>query len=398
VLALSFERAQAAGRRHAPPLFRSFWLAGFDAADHLPGMRSAADGFAIDYYRARVGADYDMAAEAGIRCVRESIGWRRIARRGGFDFETVVLRAESARRAGLQVVWTLCHDGWPDDVDVCSDEFVDRFRELASAAARVLAPSAGPEPPIYTPINEISFLAWALTETGLVAPPRSELRHGSYALKRKLACAAFAACDAIRAIDPRARFLHVEPETSVAAGDARARRALLFRALDMLTGRLEPEHGGNAGYVDVVGIHCHRGAHPWRGTPDAASRGIRETPPIAVHRLLADVHARYGCPIVVAESSPGPAGRVGWLREIGEEIGKALERGVPIVATCLSRVVERPAWEDPRAWRGRRLWDVLLHASHHAPRVRDSAYEQALRDVRSRIDPLVATSDPRYSP
>ena len=387
----------ARATRHPSPPFRSFWLASF-AADHVPGMRSAAGAFDVDEYKTRVESDYATAAEAGIACVRESIGWRRIARPHGFDFATVTMRAEAARRAGLQVAWTLCHDGWPDDVDIGSDAFVARFRELAGAVASVLAPYAEAEPAIYTPINEISFLAWALAETGLMAPLRSDLRNRSYALKQKLVRATLAACDAIRAIDPRARFLHVEPETSVVAGDARARRAVLFRALDMLTGRLDPELGGDPAYVDVVGIHCHRGAHPWRGTPDAASSGIRELPPIAVHRLLEDVYARYRRPVLVAESSPGPAGRVTWLREIGEEIGKALERDVPVVATCLSRIVERPAWEDPRCWRGRRLWDALLHASHHAPRVRDSAYDQALRDVRSRIDPLVQTSPSRHSP
>jgi hypothetical protein len=389
---------RAGSTRRASPLFRSFWLAGFAAADHLPGLRNIAGALDVHEYRARVEADYATAAEAGIACVHESIGWRRVARCGEFDFETVTLRADAARRAGLQVVWTLCHDGWPDDVDIGSVEFVDRFRELATAVARLLTPYANAEAPIYTPINEISFLAWALAETGLVAPLRSDLRNRSYALKQTLVRASLAACDAIRAIDRRARFLHIEPATSVVAGDARARRALLFRAFDMLTGTLEPELGGDPVYVDAVGIHCHRGAHPWRGTPDAASSGIREMPPIAVHRLLEDVYARYQRPIVVAESSPGPAGRVAWLREIGEEIGKALEHDVPIVATCLSRVVERPAWEDPRYWRGRRLWDVLLHTSHHAPRVRDSAYEQALRDVRSRIDPLIATSVSRSSP
>jgi hypothetical protein len=383
--------------RPASPLFRSFWIARFDAADHLPGIRNAGS-LDVDEYRARVEADYATAVEAGIACVHESIGWRRVARGGDFDFETVTLRADAAQRAGLQVVWTLCHDGWPDDVDIGSDEFVDRFRELATALARLLAPYADAEPPIYAPIHEISFLAWALAETGLVAPLRTDLRKRGYVLKQKLVGASLAACDAIRAIDPRARFLHIEPETSVVAGDARARRALLFRAFDMLTGTLDPELGGDPSYVDVVGIHCHRGAHPWRGTPDAASSAIREIPPVAVHRLLEDVYARYRRPIVIAESSPGPAGRVAWLREIGEEIGKALERDVPIVATCLSRVVERPAWEDPRYWRGRRLWDVLLHPSHELPRVRDSAYEQALRDVRSRIDPLVATSLSGYPP
>ena len=392
---MSAGRARAA-KTSAQPLFRSFWLAGYDVADHRPGIRAAADAFDVADYCARVDADYEAASTAGIACVREAIGWRRVTRGRGFDFETVVLRAERARRCGLQVVWTLCHDGWPGDVDVCGADFSERFRAFATAAARVLAPYAGPEPAIYTPINEISFLAWAAAETALVGPLRSELRNRSYEVKQTLVRAALGACDAIRAIDPDARFLHVESETSAVA-DVHARRAVLFRAFDMLTGRLEPQLGGDPSYVDAVGIHCHRGMQPWRGTHDAAAERTREAPPLAVHRLLQEVHARYGRPLVVAETAPSPARRTAWLREIGEEIGKAMELRVPIVAASVSRIVERPAWEDPRDWRGRRLWDVLLHGRDAVPRVPDSAYEQALRDVRSRIDPLVQSSPSRYS-
>jgi hypothetical protein len=165
----------------------------------------------------------------------------------------------------------------------------------------------------------------------------------------------------------------------------------------MLTGKLEPALGGDPSYVDVIGIHCHHHAHPWRGTREAATGHMRGAPPMALSRLLEDVYARYASPIVVGETNPSAALRATWLRDLGDEVGKALERGVSIIGTCISRVVERPAWEDPRYWRGRRLWDVLLHASHHAPRVRDSAYEQALRDVRARIDPLVDPSLSRYT-
>ncbi|HEY3532017.1 MAG TPA: hypothetical protein VGL43_02725, partial [Casimicrobiaceae bacterium] len=71
---------RAGSTRRASPLFRSFWLAGFAAADHLPGLRNIAGALDVHEYRARVEADYATAAEAGIACVHESIGWRRVAR------------------------------------------------------------------------------------------------------------------------------------------------------------------------------------------------------------------------------------------------------------------------------------------------------------------------------
>ena len=100
------------------------------------------------------------------------------------------------------------------------------------------------------------------------------------------------------------------------------------------------------------------------------------------------VHARYGCPVAVAETNRATAGRMQWLHEFGEAIADAIEQGDPAIGAPLCRIVERPAWEDPRYWRARRLWDALL-APNEAPHTADSAYEQALRDLRARIDPLL---------
>ena len=80
------------------PLFRSFWMTGFDGADHMSGAASldAAD---ASQYRRRVDADYRAVRDAGIACVRESIDWRRVSRGERLDFSTVTVRAECARAA-----------------------------------------------------------------------------------------------------------------------------------------------------------------------------------------------------------------------------------------------------------------------------------------------------------
>ena len=280
-------------------------------------------------------------------------------------------------------------------MDVRSADFVERFRRFAKAAARALASDAGAEPAVYTPINEISFLSWALAETSLFGPQRDDLRNRGYELKQQLVRAALAGCDAILEVDPRARFLHRDAAMNFASGadgDAH-RRDAQFAAWDMLAGRLAPQLGGHPRYVDAVGVHCHH-TNQWRRAspgPSPTPGGIHR----ALSRLLEDVYARYRCPVVVAETNRMGSGRAEWLREFGAEIGQALERDVPVIGACLCRVVERPAWEDPRYWRGRRLWDVLLHAGDDTPRAPNSAYERALRDVQARIDPLLAHSHHR---
>ena len=56
------------------------------------------------------------------------------------------------------------HYGRPADVDLFEDDFADRFADFAAAAARALRGTSDAAP-VYTPINEISFLAWAISET-----------------------------------------------------------------------------------------------------------------------------------------------------------------------------------------------------------------------------------------
>ena len=39
---------------------------------------------------------------------------------------------EAARDEGVQVIWDLCHYGWPDDLDIFSPQFVERFARFCA--------------------------------------------------------------------------------------------------------------------------------------------------------------------------------------------------------------------------------------------------------------------------
>ena len=58
------------------------------------------------------------------------------------------------------MIWDLLHYGWPDDIDIWTPAFVDRFAAFAAAAARVIGPRTDGAP-CYAPVNEISFWAGA---------------------------------------------------------------------------------------------------------------------------------------------------------------------------------------------------------------------------------------------
>jgi UDP-galactopyranose mutase len=167
-----------------------------------------------------------------------------------------------------------------------------------------------------------------------------------------------------------------------------------FQAWDMLSGRLEPRLGGHPRYLDIVGVNCYASRQTESSTlaPLPGLRGDRKRGPL--HRLLSDVHARYGRPIVIGEKSPIGVSRPLWLREIGDEIRETLQQGVPLVGACLHPAAERPTWQDPRRWNIRGLWDVVLDPQSDVHR-RHSAYSQTVRELRARVDPVLILSSHR---
>jgi len=359
-------------------------MGGFEGADHVNADGTALDMVAASGHLERVEEDHRRAAQAGIRCVRESIGWRvSESANGAIDLSRALRTQASAHRHGLQVLWTLMHYGLPADLSLHDDTLIARLARFASEVARVLRPgerTAG-NTPVFTPINEISYLAWAASQPAIFAPPnnlpsglmrqaRGEAGASStdlgYAAKRRLAAAAIQAMLAIRAELPEARFMHVEPLVHVVPPlrrDDLAERAALVRswqwqAWDILAGTLEPELGGAPAWLDIVGVNYYHNGQ-WvvdTGEPlDWASRDPRRS---RFALLLAEAAQRYGRQVVVSETSHVGVGRAAWLHEIAAEVRAAGESGVPVLGLCVYPLVDRPDWQHPEHWHRSGLWHV----------------------------------------
>src|SRR5205085_11730531 len=107
----------------------------------------------------------------------------------------------------IQVIWDLLHYGWPDGLDIYAPEFVERFAAFSAASARYIREQI-PGQSFYTPVNELSFFAWAAGEVGWFYPYG---KHRGGELKRQLVRAWVAAVVAIGSVDPTAGFVSVEP-------------------------------------------------------------------------------------------------------------------------------------------------------------------------------------------
>jgi hypothetical protein len=212
--------------------------------------------------------------------------------------------------------------------------------------------------------------------------------------------AALQAMDAIMEVDPRARFLHVEPLVHVAPPDdaphlaalAREVSAYQWQAWDLLSGRLDPGLGGHPAALDLVGVN-HYHSSQWEVGTEARLHwhlGDRRRRPFG--ELLEGAWQRYRRPLVVAETSHVGIGRAAWLDEIAAEVLRVREAGVPVQGLCLYPIIDRPDWNDPNHWHHSGLWDVAPGDARLQRRLKLD-YAKALRRWQRRLrDPITGRS------
>ena len=392
----SHDRASAATvrpvrlRGESSSLFRSFWIGGFESASHINRSGARIDMVSATQHDLLVKEDYARLAEWGIRTVREGARWHLVETGRGFDFSSLLPTVEAARRHRIQVIWALCHYGWPDDLDILAPGFVDRFARYCGEVARFIADHTDGIQ-FYTPINEISFLAWAAGEKAYIHPYR---RDAGRTIKEQLIRATIAGIEAIWAVDRTARIMHTEPlihvltprERPDLARAAADQRAAQFEAWDMLAGALEPELGGHPRYLDIVGVnyyHANQWEHPdlrlrWEDMP-------RDPRWLPFSSLLAEVYYRYWRPVVVSETSHFGAGRGRWIREVTEEVGRARYAGVGVEGLCIYPIIDRPDWDDPDHWHNSGLWDLRRRADGKLERILAEDYAESLRQAQAQL-------------
>ncbi|WP_036815152.1 glycosyltransferase [Phyllobacterium sp. UNC302MFCol5.2] len=337
-------------------LFASFMQVGFECSTHrlrapetgIPGKR--LDLIASTGHDVMAEQDYNLVSRYNIRTVRDGFRWHLVENSPGqYDCSSALPMVRAAANAGTQVIWDLLHYGWPDHIDPWRPEFVGKFARFAKAAASLIRGESD-ETPFYSPINEISFLAWAGGDAGYLNPFGT--RRG-FELKVQLARAAIAAMDAILEVDARARFVHCDPviniphdpsrphERSIAEGHRQAQ----FQAWDMLCGRAWPQLGGDNRYLDIIGVNYYSN-NQWLYGGETIDTGHSRYKPFRY--FLTETYARYGRPIFVAETGIEGDRRASWLAYMGDEINEAMRAGVPMEGICLYPIINHLGWDDDR--------------------------------------------------
>ncbi|HVF28487.1 MAG TPA: hypothetical protein VM943_09625 [Pyrinomonadaceae bacterium] len=341
-------------------LFQSFFMGGFECSTHRRCDGKRLDLIAATGHDELVVADYLRLQQQGIGTARDGLRWHLIEHTPGeYDFASVLPMVRAARETGTQVVWDLCHFGWPDWLDIFRPEFVARFAQFARAFVSLLT-SEGDQTPLITPINEISFFAWAGGRVGYFNPCA---RRRGRTLKAQLLRATVEGIEAMWAANPRTRIVQVEPLINIVAADprnARMRRVAEnyrlahYESWDVLSGRLWPELGGAMKYLDIIGVNYYSTNQWIHGSGAKIFRGHPQYRPL--RHMLKEVYERYERPLFVAETGIEDEERPEWLRYVGREVRAAMQAGVPVEGICLYPIVNHPGWTDERHCHNG-LWD-----------------------------------------
>ena len=339
-------------------------MGGFECSTHRPRHGTRLDIIAATQHDRFVEQDYARLRERGMFTVRDGLRWHLIEQTPGrYDWSSVLPMIRAARDGGMQVMWDLCHYGWPDDIDIFKPEFVNRFAQFTRAFVRLLADETD-DVPFIVPINEISFFAWA---TGVVDYIFPYAVGRAVEIKWQLLRAAVASIEAAWSVNPRTRVVHTDPMINVMADPSRPQDRPLaeiytrsqYDAWNILAGLQEPQFGGHIKYLDIVGVNYYP-HNQW------IYRDLPFNPAFAMHRshplykpfreILSDVYERYRRPLFVAETGADGEERADWLRYIGGEVRAAIQAGVPVEGICWYPIVNFPWWDDGHHLHNA-LWD-----------------------------------------
>lgn len=305
--------------------FYSFWSVGFECADHRDHEGRRRDMLAATgHQHEQVATDYAALAALNIFTVREGLGWGRP------DFvrtEHLWHVRDAAAQHGIQIIWDLCHYGFPDGVSPLDPDFTGRFVAYVMGVRRQIRQYQPTGPLPLTLINEVSWLAhFGACEHGTVPYAPGAAGHIKYCLMR----AYIAAARALKNADPAVVIVSSEPLEYVAG--CQIGHGAQWGAMDALTGRFWPELGGHPDLLDIVGLNYYpshqRHAHGGHFEP----RPLRA--------LLGEAADRYERPVFLAETGACGEARPGWIRYVANEAQAALDAGIPLLGVCLYPVLD----------------------------------------------------------
>lgn len=341
------------------PLFKSFFIGGFECADHINRNGVRVNLLKETQHDLRVEEDFRLLQELDIKTVREGICWSRVEKMPyEYDFSEVLQRLHAAQKLGMQVIWDLIHFGYPDGLFPTHPQFTPRFVALCRAFAEFYRKNAS-DPLLVVPVNEISFLSWFSGEDRGTVP---FVVHCGWDIKYHLCKAAILGIEALKEILPDCKIVMVEPLVKIHCNGDEPEHLIRkneyqFEAMDIIGGRLCPELGGKDEYLEILGFNYYWNCQ-WKGEGESLCWPNPDRTPL--HELLLSAYERYRKPMFLSETGHFGEGRGMWLEEIANECRIAHEKGIDFNGICLYPVTDRPDWDNLQHYHNSGIFDFDL--------------------------------------
>ena len=368
-------------------LFHTFFIGGYECADLINNRGNRVDLLSLTGHDARVLEDYSLLREAGIQTVREGIRWSFVEKTPyQYDFSEVKQRMAAARLTGIQQLWDICHFGYPDGLMPSHPQFADRFAAVCKAFTEFYR-SQTDQPLIITPINEISFISWLGGDVRGTVPFAI---HSGFDVKYFLCRAAIKGIEAIKSIDPQAKIMCVEPLIRVHPQEGFPICDSIggfnegqFQAMDIITGRLNPELGGRPEYMDLAGFNFYYNNQWEHGGPTIC--WYKENRRTCFSELIKDAYLRYNKPVVLTETGHFGIDRSKWMEQITDDCIKAMEEGVDLQGICIYPVLDRPDWDNTDAYIPCGIWGYNMAGERFA----EEEYLACVQECHRKIQQFV---------
>lgn len=344
-----------------PGKYNSFFMGGFECADHINRSGQRINLLKENQHHLRVEEDYMLLLDLGIKVVREGICWSEVERAPyHFDFSEVKNRMSIAEDLGIQVIWDLCHFGYPDGIYPTHPLFLERFKLLCREFALFHSKHSSNTLHVV-PINEISFLSWHSGEVRGTVPFAV---NSGFDIKYHLSKAAIEGSKILRQVSENCVIYLIEPLVKIHRGDSEISEAELaelnshqYQAMDMIAGKMCPELGGSTELFDIIGFNYYH-SNQWDHEGRTLSWPMETQKLIPLNQLLQTAYSRYKKPVVLAETGHFGAGRARWLKEITRECLTAKSAGVDLHGICIYPVIDRPDWDNLLHYHNSGIFDL----------------------------------------
>lgn len=382
-------------QKHEFTGFNSFFMGGFECADHINRSGKRINLLYETQHELRAEQDYKLLVSLGIKVVREGICWSKIETAPYvFDFSSLGSRMEASEKMDIQIIWDLCHFGYPDGLIPTHPEFCPRFMALCRSFT-LFHKKKTSQPLMVVPVNEISFLSWHSGDMRGTVPFAI---NSGFDIKYHLCKAAIEGIKVLKQTDEECTILIVEPLVKVHPGDDNVSpeeieelNDLQYQALDIIAGRLCPELDGSPDLFDFVGVNYYYNNQwdhlnvtlPWPPVDK------KFTP---LSNLLLKAYYRYNKPLLLSETGHFGDLRPQWLAEITLECNRALFLGVDLRGICIYPVIDRPDWDNLSSYSNCGIWDLDENKNRipHQPSIGTILECIHFMDMQNRPDFLLA--------